>query len=405
MMRYNSFLSHGFVPRQYQVGTIIPLIKDANGDKMSMDNYRGITLGSVSSKIFEGTLLLTFGQYLTTDDRQFGFKKGSGTVDTLYAFRRTVEYFNERGSSVYVGFIDSSKAFDKLVHSGLFRKLLMRAVPLTFLFVLMYWYGGLMCTVRWDNALSSEFQINAGVRQGGVLSPLLYCIYIDDLVRRLSLTKVGCYIMGLFYGVMIYADDLAILAPSRAGLQILMDVCTEYGLDWDISFNPKKSQTMVIGPNHKVTPAPVSLSGGMVSWVKSFKYLGVTIQSYKVFQCEITDTVKKFYRALNSLLRFRSQPSDVVQIHLLMTHCAPILTYGIEVKQLNRESCQLIKVAYNSIFRRVMHYRRNESVREVQHFFGYDDWESLCSKRRDGFIIRLQKSNNILIQRLLSMNI
>ena len=210
--------------------------------------------------------------------------------------------------------------------------------------------------------------------------------------------------MEIFCGAMIYADDVAILAPSRAGLQILMDACSKYGLEWDISFNPKKSQAMVIGPNCKVTPALVLLSGGMVSWVTSFKYLGVFIQAHKAFQCEISTTVRKFYKSLNSLLRFRTQPSDVVQIHLLMTHCAPILTYGIEVQQLNRESCQLIKVAYNSIFRRVLHYRRNESVTDVRNLFGYDDWESLCIKRRDGFLRRLEKSSNALLQLLLSLS-
>ena len=399
---FNMFLSHGFVPNQYQMGTIIPLVKDTQGDLTSMDNYRGITLGSVSSKIFEGVLLALFGEYLYTDPCQFGFKKRSGTVDALYVFRQTVEYYNNQGSNVFMCFIDSSKAFDKVVHCGLFHKLLKRGAPLPFIRVLMHWYGGLTCVVKWGDALSPKYQICAGVRQGGVLSPLLYCVYIDDLATQLRTLQVGCYMMGLFYGLIIYADDIALLAPSRAALQQMMDICSKYGLEWDISFNPKKSQAMLVGPKYKMVPAPLNLSNGKVSWVDSFKYLGVVVKSYKSFQCDITATVSKFYRCLNSLLRFRCRPSDVVQIHLLMAHAAPILTYAIEVIKIDTESCQLMSVAFNSIFRKVMHYRRNESVSEIRNFFGYDDFSTLITKRRDGFLRRLKKSNSPLIEPLLA---
>ena len=145
---FNLFLTHSFVPSQYQAGTIMPLIKDPNGDASSLDNYRGITLGSVSSKVFERALSSIFGDFLSTGPHQFGFKPGMGTVDALYVFKRTVEYYNNRGSDVFVCFLDSSKAFDKVVHSGLFMKLIDRKLPLSFLSVLVYWYGGLTGVVR-----------------------------------------------------------------------------------------------------------------------------------------------------------------------------------------------------------------------------------------------------------------
>ena len=78
---------------------------------------------------------------------------------------------------MYCSFLDASKAFDRLVHSGLFIKLIERGAPKRFLDILINWYDGLRCRVKWDGHLGNWFSINAGVRQGGVLSPDFYNIY------------------------------------------------------------------------------------------------------------------------------------------------------------------------------------------------------------------------------------
>ena len=119
--------------------------------------------------------------YLVTGPNQFGYKKNTGTVDALYVLKETVNYYSSRGSNVFVCFLDSSKAFDRVVHQGLFIKLLKRQVPLVFVQLLAAWYGDLSCVVRWEGATSLSFRIQAGVRQGGILSPRLYCIYVDEM--------------------------------------------------------------------------------------------------------------------------------------------------------------------------------------------------------------------------------
>ena len=91
---------------------MVPLLKDKTGDVSSLDNYRGITLIPTISKVFELALLEICEQYLIRDDSQFGFKKGLGCADAIFTLRATIEYFRERGSSVYVATLDISKAFD-----------------------------------------------------------------------------------------------------------------------------------------------------------------------------------------------------------------------------------------------------------------------------------------------------
>ena len=111
----------------------------------------------------------------------------------------------------------------------------------------MGWYGKLYAHVRWNNCLSDRFGIAAGVRQGGVLSPILFNVYMDDLFKQLQDSIPGCYIGLSFVGCIMYADDILLLSPSVRGLQYLLDVCSNYAAVNDIIFNKDKSVCMVVG--------------------------------------------------------------------------------------------------------------------------------------------------------------
>ena len=219
---FNKMLTYAFVPSQFRLGFMIPIIKDNNGSHSNVANYRGITISPVVSKIFEHVLKALFASHLTTSAYQFGFKAKKSTSHALHCFRETVDYYVENGSRVFCSFLDASKAFDRLVHSGLFIKLMDRNVPKIFLDIIISWHTGLSCRVRWDNVFSGWFSITAGVRQGGVLSPDFYGIYVNDLICILQKSGVGCYILRIFAACLFYADDMAVLAPSIKGLQILL---------------------------------------------------------------------------------------------------------------------------------------------------------------------------------------
>ena len=129
---FNYMLSHAFVPYQFRFGSIIPIIKDKQGNKSDVGNYRGITISPMPSKVFEHVLKIMFSQYLNTSSYQYGFKSGSSTTHALFSLKETINYYIDHGSRVYCSFLDASKAFDRLVHSGLFIKLIDRKIPKDF---------------------------------------------------------------------------------------------------------------------------------------------------------------------------------------------------------------------------------------------------------------------------------
>ena len=243
----NAMLRHGSVPTQFRHGTIVPLVKDHQGNLGDSDNYRGITMSPIMSKVMEHTLRILFSEFLATSKFQFGFKRNSSTINAVHCLKETVNYYCERGSNVFCSFLDASKAFDRLVHAGLYLKLLKRRMPLLFIEIIVNWYGELYCRVRWDDCYSDWFRIIAGVRQGGILSPDFYSIYVDDLLAVLAKLKVGCHMREAFVSALLYADDMALLSPSLKGLQKLLTACESFCKDWDICLNPKKTKNMCFG--------------------------------------------------------------------------------------------------------------------------------------------------------------
>ena len=120
-----------------------------------------------------------------------------------------------------------------------------------------------MLCVRWNNEYSDKFYIQNGVRQGGILSPLLYNIYVNNLSKNLNKVPAGCCINNVLINHLMYADDVVLIAPSMKGLQKLIDHCFLYGQDHNISFNTTKTVCMA-----------VSKKGGMAQRCEPCLYLG-----------------------------------------------------------------------------------------------------------------------------------
>ena len=387
---FNMMLQHSFVPNDFRSGFMIPIVKDGRGNKADTGNYRGITISPIMSKLFEHVLKIVFEDCLSTSQYQFGFKRKNSTVQALHCLRETVNYYIDHGSRVFCSFLDASKAFDRLVHSGLFIKLMERKVPLQFLRIIMSWYDGLSCRVKWGDCFSGWFAISAGVRQGGVLSPDLYSIYVDELIQKLMALDKGCYFCKIFAAALFYADDMALLAPSIKGLQLLLNVCEAYCSKWDICLNAKKTKNLYFG-KRSATLCKTLLDGKEIEWVDEWTYLGVSLKSGKTFGCSVSERVKKFYRCTNSIFRIDGHSDDLVMLRLLETHCVPLLTYAVEIVHVvNRDERRQLRVAYNSLFRKIFSYRWSESVTALQHFLSRPTWEELVENRKHGFVERLK---------------
>ena len=139
-------------------------------------------------------------------------------------------------------FLDASKDFDRVDHALLFEKLLDRNLPPVITRLLLSWYSSQQLKVRWSRNFSDPFPTTNGVRQGGVLSPTLFTIYTDDLLRSLEVSGIGCFWKHYYVGSVCYADNIALLAPSPA-LRSMLDTCISFAGHYHLTFNPDKTPT------------------------------------------------------------------------------------------------------------------------------------------------------------------
>ena len=397
---FNALLIHSYLPYEFLCGTISPLVKDGNGDTTDSSNYRAVTLGPIFAQIFEYALLKKYGHYLECDELQFGFKKSHSTSHAIFVLKSTVEYFTEHGSNVFVTFLDCSKAFDTVSHYGIYLKLMNRGVPLLFLKLVIYWYSNMKSQCRWGDAYSSYFDCITGTKQGGVLSPIIFTLYMDDLIRVLRKRGTGCHILSLFVACLMYADDLCLLAPTRSAMQQMLDICSEFCDEYCLSFNVKKSKGLLFGKLTVDSVSPLFLNEQPIEYVPEWKYLGSTIVSGRRLSFSIKPSMRNFYCSANSVLRSIRRPNDLVLMSLLYSICVPGLTYAAEVIELSSREMNDCNVALNDAIRRIFSYNRWESTRLLRQQLGYSNITEIFHARRERFIAANRKSGNSVIKAL-----
>ena len=395
---FNCMMSHGFVPSKLMETIIVPIVKDKKGIVTSKDNYRPIAITSVASKILEYLLLERMKSQLDTADNQFGFKAKHGTDMCVFALKQVIEYYQKNGSPVYICFLDASKAFDRVDHWALLNKLYKRNVNLQIIRLLLFWYSNQRFCVRWGRIYSTSFLVSNGVRQGGIMSPILFNVYMDDLSNILNKSGLGCHLGGVSVNNLLYADDTCILAPSPSALQRLLKLCELFACDNNVIFNAAKTKYMCLKTKtlKDLIVPDVLLSGNALTRVSVQKYLGVLISDDCQDDVDIKRHVRSLYSRGNSLVkRFRHCSVDVKNF-LFKSFCSNI--YGGQLWcNFKNESIKKALVAFNDIYRYLLHIKRGESMSMLNVMNHLDSFNVLLRKNCFSFKSRILSSDNNII--------
>jgi len=199
---FNAILVHGALPDNFLRSTIVPTPKGRNIDGSNSNNYRGIALSSIFGKLMDNIVLIKFSNQLQTSSLQFGFKAKSSTNLCIFVLKETLAYYVKNQTTVFCTFLDASKAFDRINYCKLFRLLINGGMPAFVTRVLLNLYIGNVVRISWCGILSDYFLATNGVKQGGVLSPVFFCVYIDGLLTALASANVGCYIGRNYVGAL-----------------------------------------------------------------------------------------------------------------------------------------------------------------------------------------------------------
>ena len=245
---YSLLINNCCIPEDWHRGVLVCIYKGHSKSKLNPDSYRGITLLSVIFKIFEKVLeslmppLSSSADYPNT--HQCGFQKGLSSIDASFVLQETINHYKERNDGSCVAFLDSSKAFDTVWHTGLLYKLSEIEIPPKIWLILYRIYNNAKSCVFVNKHFSHYFRQHRGLCQGSILSPKLYVLYINNLLNMLSHSNKGYMILDVHVSCPTQADDIAIISPSPSNMQNMLLTCQQYSLKWRFRFSSLKSQVV-----------------------------------------------------------------------------------------------------------------------------------------------------------------
>ena len=257
------------------------------------------------------------------------------------------------------------------------------------------WFLKSSSFVNWNGPNSELFPLLSGVRQGGILSPLLVSLYVNTVLEKLESSQLGCFVNFNCYNSFMYADDIILISNSVTDLQLMLNMCCDIFNELDLPINVNKCHCIRIGPMYRSQCYKLTIQETEVDWVNKIRFLGVYLISGKNLQFCWKEAKCKFYRTVNSILgRIGCSPINVI-LSLVKAQALPLLLYGISAATLSKSDMSSLSFAYNSIFVKLFNIKESETIRQCQFYSGYLTFNCLYDYYRLGFINNLLKTNKI----------
>ena len=339
---FNKMFMISYFPLRWAVAIVVPLHK--KGDVNIADNYRGISLLSITSKIFTGILNRRLYNWAEENDKinieQAGFRRSHSTIDHIFTLHSMISncLYGRRRSKFYVCFVDFKKAFDTVNREKLWEVLERHGVTDRMLNMIKAIYQKVTAIVRYGSQVTEEIDCPLGVRQGCLLSPLLFTLLITELAQEIAREGMHGYqfnpgFIELF--TLLFADDIALMATTPRGLQNQIDRLRRGAERLGLVVNLEKTKVMVFRKG--------GFLGRLERWyygeerievVNRYKYLGYTLTTKLSVDIALAEYAGKAKGRIVSIFRalYKLGKIDLgVFFKLFDCQVKPILLYGAEI--------------------------------------------------------------------------
>lgn len=360
---FNSIYVTGRLPQEWLESTFITIPKKPNAK--SCGDYRTISLMSHTLKIFLKVIQRRIYRKLEENmaDTQFGFRNGYSTRDALFAYNILIQRCLDVNQSVYVCFIDYNKAFDKVRHNQLIEILKMKNLDTRDIRIITNLYFNQTANIRIQQQTTSSVEIKRGVRQGCVLSPLLFNIYSEEIFARALTEDIkGIKVNGTYINNLRYADDTILLAENMSDLQEMLNNVTKTSRQYGLTLNIKKTKYMVVTKEDS-SPEKLYVERQELERVEKCNYLGTNVNCFGDYTNEVRIRVEKARAAFVKMKKMLCCRDLSLELRTRMLRCYvfSILYYGVESWTLNK-ACESKVQAFE-----MWAYRRMHRISYTEH--------------------------------------
>ena len=380
-----------------RLSTVSPIPKNKRKSMNDSDNYRAIALSSIVGKMLDRILISKCPELSDTSDLQFGFKSNHSTMQCSFVTREVIQYYHNRETDVYVTLLDASKAFDRVKYVALFRALILKGICPVITRFLLGLYTCQQIRVRWGSKHTERFATTNGVKKGGVLSPLLFSLYLEPLLQRLISSGFGCWVGSTYCGALAYADDVVLLAPTVHAVKQQLEICARYAQEYRVLFNASKSKLIPLCRSHIPHHAPpvVHLMGDPIECVTLDKHLGIVIGGTTCD--EVIDKAIKDFNCRAGMLKahYKWLPPDCIY-SLFKTFCMPL--YGSVLWDFSHRSVERLFTAWRKGVRSLLRLHPRTHCALLAPICGDFEVEAQLMSRTVKFLRSLGRSNNRLVQ-------
>jgi len=391
---FSSMISHGYIPKDMLKGQIKPVIKNKNLGKDNSDNYRPVMNSSMLLKLFEYCLLPVIQDKLKLNPLQFGFTAGSDCESAVTFARETIFSYTGANSNIHCVAVDLSKAFDRVNVGILTKKLISSDIPRSLVRTIHYMLSETYVNVCYGGFVGEEWKVMNGVRQGGILSPILFNYYINDCIEVVSSMREGCRLCYQPANIICYADDILLLAPSAHGLQKLISQLEANLGRLQLMINVSKTNYIVFKCSKAANvQSRVYSSDIILQRVDCIKYLGVYLTDELSLHRDIDRVLSSFLKQFNAMYyKFNFVDPDILY-YLFKTYACSFygvaMWYGRTFK-----SCHVRKlaIAYHKAVKKVAHMNIWDSNHAACEKVRVDTFPHLIAKKLVSFYSRIGRS-------------
>ncbi|XP_047984805.1 uncharacterized protein LOC125225240 [Leguminivora glycinivorella] len=343
----------GRVPDEWKQGLLVKVPK--KGDLSQCDNWRGIMLLPTAAKVLAKILLNRIAPRVaeTLRDEQAGFRPGRSCTDHTNTLRILIEQSVEWQSELFLAFVDFEKAFDTVKWSALWSSLRRRGIPECVIRIIRSLYEGSTCRVIHEKEMGAPIQISAGVKQGCLLSPLLFIILLDDVMRSEVKTPRGICWHTRVLEDLDYADDIVLISPSLAHLKAKLESLQEEAEAMGLRINRRKTVNMRV---QSACKEPLLLKNDRLESVSKFVYLGSTLSCQGGADDDVESRIKKAKAAFAQLKPVWD--SNVltrrVKISLFESIVKTVLLFGCETWRVTKGLTHKLQVFVNKSLRSIL---------------------------------------------------